>query len=90
MSRRVSVILLAACCLGVLAAPASAARPKHVSRAWAPIANLAAGAIPTVTSVRPLRVRIGQVLTVKGRNFVPGRGRTTVVFLRGGAPAIFV
>ncbi|MFN8173716.1 MAG: hypothetical protein U0T02_01455 [Solirubrobacteraceae bacterium] len=89
MSRRVTVSLLVALSLCVLAAPATAARPKHVSRAWAPIANLAAGSIPTVSSVRPLRVRIGGKLTVRGRNFVPGRGRTTVVFLRSGAPAIF-
>ncbi len=90
MSRRVSVSLLVSACVALLAAPASAARPMHVSAAWAPIARLAAGSIPVVTSVSPLRARIGQKLTVRGRNFVPGKGRTTVVFLRKGAPAIFV
>lgn len=45
---------------------------------------------PVVTSVTPLNAEIGDTLTIRGRNFVPGAKRNTVVFRRDGARAVFV
>jgi len=45
---------------------------------------------PQISSVAPLRLTVGDLLTVKGSGFRPGPGRTTVVFQRSGKPAIFV
>ena len=47
-------------------------------------------ALPTIKRVSPLKLKIGAKLTIFGRNFVPGKHRDTVVFLRDGAPAIFL
>ncbi|HKG40454.1 MAG TPA: IPT/TIG domain-containing protein [Conexibacter sp.] len=46
--------------------------------------------LPVIKSVKPLRLTIGETLTIVGRNFLPGRGRNTVVFFHDGAPAIFL
>ncbi|MGB2711039.1 MAG: hypothetical protein WBC33_05935 [Conexibacter sp.] len=55
---------------------------------------LAAGAdpaaLPTIERVHPLKAKIGGTLTIVGRHFIPGKRRNTVVFLRDGAPAIFL
>jgi hypothetical protein len=53
-------------------------------------AHAPASPLPLITSVRPLKLAIGKALTVLGRNFVAGRHRDTIVFLRSGAPAIFL
>ena len=45
---------------------------------------------PTVTSVRPMQLSVGQTLEIRGRNFLRGRGKNTVVFQRAGAKAVFV
>lgn len=37
---------------------------------------------PVVKSVSPMTVSVGEKLTIKGRNFVPGKGKTTVFFVR--------
>ena len=36
----------------------------------------------------PLKLAIGDKLTIRGTNFVPGKRQNTVVFLRPGAPAV--
>jgi hypothetical protein len=66
------------------------------------IASAAAGAVapsahakkrkkaPVITSVQPKDVAVGETLTIRGRNFIRGRGRNTVVFKRDGARAVFV
>jgi hypothetical protein len=46
--------------------------------------------LPVIRSVKPLRLTIGSKLTIIGRHFLPGSGRNTVVFLRDGAPAVFL
>ena len=43
-----------------------------------------------ITRVTPLRLTVGGTLTIVGRNFLPGRGRNTVVFFREGAPVVFL
>src|SRR3954454_5660761 len=44
---------------------------------------------PTVSSVSPLRLKVGEKLTVKGKNFIPGKGKTRVLFVRKGGGAAF-
>ena len=44
---------------------------------------------PVITGVAPLDVAVGETLTVRGRNFLPGRMRNTVVFKRAGERAVF-
>jgi hypothetical protein len=45
---------------------------------------------PVITKVSPMDVAIGEVLTIKGRHFVRGKNKNTVVFKRAGARAVFV
>jgi IPT/TIG domain len=44
---------------------------------------------PTVSSVSPMKVTVGEKLTVKGKNFIPGKGKTRVLFVRKGGGAAF-
>jgi len=68
--RPLSVLVLSL--LGVAALPTSGA--------------LAGGgaAKPTITSVTSGTVRVGDTLTIRGRNFVPGKRRNSVAFRRSG------
>jgi hypothetical protein len=52
-------------------------------------ATASAAATPKVTSVAPLKLKIGDRLTVNGRGFLPGKNRNTVVFKATGARAVF-
>jgi IPT/TIG domain len=45
---------------------------------------------PVITSISPQHVAIGETLTVRGRHFVKGRGKNSVIFKRAGARAVFV
>jgi hypothetical protein len=45
---------------------------------------------PVVKKVSPMSVGVGQTLTIRGSGFVRGRNKTTVVFKRDGARAVFV
>jgi IPT/TIG domain len=45
---------------------------------------------PTISSVSPMRVAIGETMTITGKNFVKGRGKNTVVFRRAGQKVVFV
>ncbi len=45
---------------------------------------------PSVAKVSPLRLGVGDILTVRGTGFRTGKGRNTVVFKRAGGQAIFV
>lgn len=90
MSRRQLIAaVLATGCLLVPAAGAGAGLPAlHAAANGDPPPVTAP--LPVIRSVAPLRLRIGSTLTIVGRNFLPGRGRNTVVFLRDGAPAVFL
>jgi IPT/TIG domain len=44
---------------------------------------------PTVSSISPRKVSIGQKLTVKGAHFRAGKGKSSVVFYRSGKPVLF-
>lgn len=45
---------------------------------------------PTVASISPRKVKIGQKLTIKGAHFRAGKGKSSVVFYRKGEPVVFV
>src|SRR3954454_7545266 len=61
-------------CACLLTAPAVASAP----------------APPSITSVKPLKLAVGQKLTIRGHGFVPGKRADSVVFLRPRARAVFV
>ena len=61
-----------------------------VAGAVAPSADAAKKRAPVITGVSPMNVAVAQVLTVRGRHFVPGRYKNTLVFKRDGARAVFV
>jgi hypothetical protein len=90
MSRRQLVpAVLATGCLLVPSAGAGAGLPAlHAAARGKPPSESVP--LPVIKRVRPLRLTIGATLTIVGRNFLPGRGRNTVVFFRDGAPAIFL
>ena len=44
---------------------------------------------PVVTKVSPLDVAVGESLTIRGKHFIAGRYKNTVVFKRDGARAVF-
>jgi hypothetical protein len=74
--RRVPLLALVLC---VLAVPASSA-----------LAGKKGASPPSVTSLTPLALRVGDTLTIRGRNFVPGKKRDKVTFKRDGGPAVTV
>ncbi|MGI8511425.1 MAG: hypothetical protein ACR2NH_02240 [Solirubrobacteraceae bacterium] len=74
MKRSLGVITLLVL-VAALPAPASAARLP---------------APPVITGVAPVKLEVGQILTIRGRNFVPGRLRNTVAFQRVRQRAVFV
>jgi hypothetical protein len=45
---------------------------------------------PVVTSVAPMDAKVGETITIRGRYFVRGKNKNSVVFKRDGARAIFV
>ena len=77
LSRTVGLrVLCAVACLAVLPATAASAATKSK--------------LPRITSVAPMKLGVGDVLTIRGANFRAGTGRNSVVFKRDGARAIFV
>jgi polyisoprenoid-binding protein YceI len=44
---------------------------------------------PTIRHVSPKEIVIGQTLTIRGRHFKPGRGKTSVAFQRAGGKVVF-
>ncbi len=69
-------VLLAPLALLLLLIPASPAAARS--------------SLPTIKAVSPLKAQIGDKLTVRGTNFLPGKLTNIVVFKRDGKPAIFV
>ena len=55
-----------------------------------PSAASAAAKIPVIKSVKPLKLHIGQKLTITGSNFVKGKRKNTVIFLAKSKRAFFV
>lgn len=48
------------------------------------------GSYPVIKTVSPLKLGIGDVMTITGKNFRKGKNKNTVVFKRDGGRAIFV
>ena len=63
-------------------------RPAFVSRAQAKAAakKRKKSKAPVVTKVSPMTLKVGEKLSVYGKNFLPGKGKTKVFFLRVGHP----
>jgi hypothetical protein len=72
-------IPLLALVLCVLAVPVSSA-----------LGGKKGAALPSVSSLAPQTLRVGDTLTIRGRNFVPGKKRDKVTFKRDGSPAVSV
>ena len=72
--------------------------PRLLLLACALLALLPAGAnaaskaspYPVVKKVSPMKLGIGDVMTVTGKNFRKGKNKNTVVFKRDGGRAVFV
>ena len=74
------------------------ARPAALSAACAALLALVAGPAtadakatryPVVTSISPLDAKVGDTISIRGRNFRRGKNKNTVVFKRDGARAVF-
>ena len=72
--------------LGALMVPATAGAAVHAEAS----AKKKKAKLPVVTSVRPLQVAIGQTLEIRGKYFLRGRNKNSVVFKRDGGKAVFV
>jgi hypothetical protein len=72
------LLLLACALLTVLLVPASA-MAKSTKRTY-----------PVIKKVTPLKIAVGDKLTIKGTGFKAGKGVNSVVFKRDGKPAVFV
>jgi hypothetical protein len=55
-----------------------------------PLSAAGAATRPAVTSVSPLKAKVGQTLTVRGSGFVAGPRRNTVIFMSDYGPTVFV
>ena len=75
-SRRLLTLPLCLAALGAVPTVADAA--KSTSR------------YPTVSKIAPMRVGIGETMTITGKNFRPGPRRTTIGFKRDGKPMVFI
>jgi hypothetical protein len=71
------LVLLACALLAVLPACANAKSSKG-------------GTYPVVKSVSPMKLGVGDVMTITGKNFRKGKNKNTVVFKRDGGRAVFV
>ena len=71
--------------LGAFMVPATAGAAVHAQASATKKAKP-----PVVTRVTPMKVEIGQKLEIRGRYFLRGRNKNTVVFKRSGGKAVFV
>lgn len=81
MAKRLLILLsLLSCAFLGTAMDASAAKKKAVKK---PV-------LPTVKSITPMKAQVGEKLTVNGTNFIAGKGKTKVYFLREGGGVAWV
>src|SRR4051812_12871351 len=74
-----TITALAVSATAVLALPAGTA-----------VAKKKAPTYPVISKVTPMKVGVGDLLTIKGKGFRAGKNKNTVVFKRAGQRAIFV
>jgi hypothetical protein len=72
--RRALPVIALLCVAALPAAPALAAKKSR--------------ARPTISSIGPLQVSVGDTITIRGHNFLAGSKRNKVTFQRAGSPAI--
>lgn len=78
MTKRIlTALTLSTCLVFGPAAAADAAKKKPKSTA------------PTIKTIAPLKAQVGEKLVITGTNFVAGKGKTRVFFLRKGGGAVF-
>jgi hypothetical protein len=80
MSRRSLLALLAIPVFFLAAIPSALAKSSKAKTSAAPV----------VTSIRPLKLKIGEKLTIHGRNFITGRHKDTIVFMGAGKRVVWV
>jgi hypothetical protein len=80
MSRRSLLALLAIPVFLLVAIPSALAKSSKAKTSSAPV----------VTSIRPLKLKIGEKLTIHGRNFITGRHKDTIVFMGAGKRVVWV
>jgi hypothetical protein len=78
--RRVGISAALAALLVPAAAGTAAAKSKHHKKTPA----------PTISSISPRSLAIGESLTIRGHHFRRGRNKNTVAFKRKGAATVFV
>jgi hypothetical protein len=78
MSRRSLLALLAIPVFFLAAIPAAFAKKATTSAA------------PEVTSIKPLKLKIGEKLTIHGKNFIKGKHKNTIVFMGAGKRVVWV
>src|SRR5262245_53841208 len=79
MSRRTLLALLALPVFFLAAVPALAKSKKAKP-----------AAAPEITKITPLKLKIGEKLTIHGRNFVIGKHKNTIVFEGAGKRVVWV
>ena len=73
------LVVRALCALAcIVALPASSASAAKKTK------------LPTISSVAPMKLGVGDTLTIRGKNYRSGTHRNTVIFKRDGARAVFV
>ncbi|MBI5106173.1 MAG: hypothetical protein HZB46_14530 [Solirubrobacterales bacterium] len=77
-SLRILILLIAAA--GLTLAPAAMGAKKTKAKVT----------YPSVSKVSPVKAGIGDTLSIKGKNFRSGKGKTTVILKRDGGRAIFI
>jgi hypothetical protein len=75
---RVQIISVALSAAAVLAFPAGTAVAKKAPK------------YPVVTKVTPMKVGVGDLMTISGKGFRAGKNKNTIVFKRSGQRAVFV
>ena len=80
MAKRLFIVLSLLCC-ALLATSVDAGAAKK---------RKAKPATPTITSIVPMKAQVGEKLTINGRNFIRGNGKTKVYFLREGGGVAWV
>jgi hypothetical protein len=81
MSRRSLLALLAIPVFLLAVAPAAFGKSKKSKKR---------SSAPVVRSIRPLKLKIGQRLTIHGKHFIKGKHKDTIVFLGAGKRVVWV
>src|SRR4051812_30702817 len=78
--------------VALLAAPAAAHAAPVAKQASAAKSKKASTktVYPTVSSINPRKITVGEKLTILGKNFRAGKGKSSVAFYKSGKPVVFI